>query len=105
VSAAASAASLHGISVAPRADLDIFPKLAAFLDPHLVIPVLEHFYRSLGIYEEKDVLQAKLDLALRCVARGRRPRGSRARPACCVRLPARAVLLRVRSRFLGGQSP
>ena len=34
----------------PRADLDIFPKLAAYLDPHLVIPVLESdFYRGLQV--------------------------------------------------------
>ena len=53
----------------PRADLDIFPKLAAFLDPHLIIPVLEFFYRGLGIYEEKAVLEAKLEIAKRLVTR------------------------------------
>lgn len=63
--ASLAAASLQGIAVNPRADLDIFPKLAAFLDPHLVIPVLECFYRTLGIYKEKDVLQAKYELARR----------------------------------------
>jgi len=51
----------------PQADLDIFPKLAAFLDPHLIIPVLEFFYRGLGIYEEKAVLEAKLEIAKRLV--------------------------------------
>jgi hypothetical protein len=53
----------------PRADLDIFPKLAAFLDPHLIIPVLEFFYRGLGIYEEKAVLEAKLEIAKRLETR------------------------------------
>jgi hypothetical protein len=34
----------------PRADLDIFPKLAGFLDPHLVIPVLDsEFYKGLNV--------------------------------------------------------
>ena len=53
------------VKLSPRADLDIFPKLAAFLDPHLIIPVLEFFYRGLGIYEEKAVLEAKLEIAKR----------------------------------------
>jgi hypothetical protein len=42
--------SLLEMEIKPRADLDIFPKLAAYLDPHLVIPVLEsEFYRGLGV--------------------------------------------------------
>jgi hypothetical protein len=53
------------VKLSPRQDLDIFPKLAAFLDPHLIIPVLEFFYRGLGIYEEKAVLEAKLEIAKR----------------------------------------
>ena len=55
------------VSIRASPKFDIFPKLAAFLDPHLVVPVLGSFYKELGIYEEKAVLQATLDVVRRRV--------------------------------------
>lgn len=38
------------MEIKPRADLDMFPKLASYLDPHLVIPVLDSdMYKELGV--------------------------------------------------------
>lgn len=55
----------------PSSTYDLTPKLGAFLDRHLVFPLLE-FLQEQGVYPEAELLQAKIELLqhTNMVARG-----------------------------------
>ena len=62
----AAATSSVVVSGTPRAEFDLIPTIAQYLDPHLVLPVLDSdFYKGLQVYDAKALLDAKLSLSRR----------------------------------------